>query len=196
MYFGGNTVITLLAFRAEPGERQVLWNTLVFPSIFLGGGTCICEVAKGLQFNSIFPGNTCAVKELQLYVASVKMERPWPRVWCQQHSILMRSKYQESTNQLSTPGPVLNSSSRNAFHPQFPRTRAMAAFRASLFSHPLSRDGINKSMPLWLDSGVHQPLIFPLVNPQEHLSAGTRWCIVWRLAECSLSCFSMRSRDQ
>lgn len=34
------------------------------------GGTCICKVAKGLQFNSIFPGNTCAVKELQLYVAS------------------------------------------------------------------------------------------------------------------------------
>lgn len=48
----------------------------------------------------------------------------------------------------------------------------------------------------WLDSRVHQPPIFPLVNPKEHLSAGTRWCIVWRPGECSLSCFSMRRRDQ
>lgn len=41
-------------------------------------------------------------------------------------------------------------------------------------------------------------LFFPLVNPQEHLSAGTGWytVIVWCQSECSLSCFSTRSRDR
>lgn len=60
----------------------------------------------------------------------------------------------------------------------------------------LKTGSINLWILPWLDSGVHQPPIFPLVNPLEHLTAGTQRCIVQCLGECSLSCFSMRSGDQ
>ncbi len=76
----------------------------------------------------------------------------------------MTSQHQERSSQIgfSTSSPVLNFSSCSAFPAQSPWiwTIPAQAFRASLFSHLLSRDGINKSMDpaptgLWCPPGSY-----------------------------------------
>lgn len=155
-----------------------------------GWGGCICMVAKVINLSFIFYLliNACTVKSCNFAYLRTLPER-FHRVYLRSTVFDTNDKHQERSPQINfwTSIPVLNSPYCNAFPAQSPRIQD-----SSLFSHPLCKNGINKSILRWLDSGFHQPL----VNPQEHLSAGTRWCIVWRLGECSFSCFSMRSRDQ
>lgn len=140
---------------------------------------CGCK-GRRFKFPLYLLINACTVKGTLnfTYLCSGWEEISWESVQglagCQPCSILMTCWCQEMSTQIgfSTSSPGLNSHSCTA---RSPRMRAIPAeaFRASLFLHLLSRDGINKSMDPAL-TGLWCPLASYFSSCQS-----TRTLICW-----------------